>query len=114
MATLKQFLKEFKQYEDCLEHYSNINVRAHCDCPNCGANLLLQWHFYPESLLHLGKGAPNGGFSFMGVEFYRKPDGEVVYTELWQKSRETRKRVYEEGRQSQAALKARRMKLAKK
>jgi len=76
MATLKEFKKRFKPYTDH-EGFSNIDVRGHCDCPNCGANLLALFHLYPEMLFKYGN-TGNGGFSFMGYEFYRKPDGEIV------------------------------------
>lgn len=77
MATLNEFRKQFKQYTDH-PGFSNIDVRAHCDCPNCGANMQLLWHFYPEILLKHNKGS----FMFHSVEFYRKPDGEVIKNEL--------------------------------
>ncbi len=46
MATLKEFKKQFKPYVDH-PSYSNIDVRGHCDCPNCGANLLALFPFLP-------------------------------------------------------------------
>lgn len=81
MATRAEFRKQFKEYVDH-PGYSNIDFRAHFDCPNCKANLLLLWHFYPEQFLRYCKKGKanqgNGGFDFQGVEYYRLPSGEVI------------------------------------
>lgn len=78
MATLREFKNQFKD-SMVVEHpgFSSINVRSHCDCSQCGANLLMVFHFYPE-LFAKYRGQGNSGFSFHGVEFYRTPGGEII------------------------------------
>lgn len=81
MGSFDEFKEGFQQFTENPQ-YSNIDVRGHFECPHCKTSMQLLWHFYPNGLIKSAQGKfgkyKDNGFSFMGVEFFRKPNGEFV------------------------------------
>ncbi|KKN06256.1 hypothetical protein LCGC14_1079170 [marine sediment metagenome] len=75
MGSLKDFCEGYERIKEN-PSFSNIDVRADCECPNCGSRLQLLWHLYPQLFAKYPES--NGGFSFIGIEEYQVKATKIV------------------------------------